>query len=875
MQRPRSSPRLPGKSVSASALVVVLAVTVILALIVISLAVTMRLERQSAHYFSERSRASLMADEGSEVARMMLSDAFGKTQSSTNKASILTSPGRIFLREAGGTNWQPIELSSGLGTNGATGVFAPADVNRAIRTRNNEKLVDPLGAEMPLKWVYVYKDGSRQVTDQTPSLNATNTLIGRYAFWVDDESTKVNLNTARRRLTTGEIPDQVDITALATNLGTTDADAIFAATKIRPLQSLPEIERIDSGYAAAFSTNRFSATHYNRSSNLNPWGEPKIVLTTRRENLSPDIRAKIEETKAAGGDAEEYKYYLDIYKDNATNPERTDAIDYTKLTKLLLHLNSYLERTDWPFMPPGASSGDPNSFQKKFKGYGAAADRRVTQLGLDIIQYVRCAESTSPLVASIRGRWTGNDFVTASTNADLFYAGGRGPMITEMACWVSPQPAAGQSYYTMQLRFEMYLPPHYGLGSVDLANMYLTVQAAGRTVLGLSADKIQASWISPAVLNAGSYAVITTPVVPLLVKNTTTNADEPLTDFSRFGIRIVINDETNKIAVDQATSGSKLSVEPPGIPYPLTPPTRPAALTDVPSLDNVSSVEVDDPRSNQNATSWKLRAGGNSFGLANSIWKQTTPSSDGLPHDLDGTVYSDYSLSRPAPAGSANNPTGRVASVAELGRIPTGIETSAAYRQHAAPWRTLRLQPTASADRALPDWALLELFAAPVKPQTGTEKIYFTSPDLMGGQVNINTAVAPYSGREKSGVIAALLGDASHPALDNILERTRAANGRTFSNDGSYYVSVGELSEIRGVSDAGEASESNLRQVASQATTTGATFRVFSIGQALTQSGNNVMVSATRTTETLMEFQPETGADPVTFRTLSWEPHSF
>jgi uncharacterized protein (TIGR02600 family) len=61
---------------------------------------------------------------------------------------------------------------------------------------------------MPVKWLYVLKDGT--VTVATPKgagtavtvtgANTTNPVIGRIAFWTDDETCKVNINTASEGL---------------------------------------------------------------------------------------------------------------------------------------------------------------------------------------------------------------------------------------------------------------------------------------------------------------------------------------------------------------------------------------------------------------------------------------------------------------------------------------------------------------------------------------------------------------------------------------------------------------------------------------------------------------------------------------------------
>lgn len=58
---------------------------------------------------------------------------------------------------------------------------------------------------MPVRWIYVLKDGSFGTLNDdgefSPFANeneasATNPMVGRFAFWTDDESSKINVNTA-------------------------------------------------------------------------------------------------------------------------------------------------------------------------------------------------------------------------------------------------------------------------------------------------------------------------------------------------------------------------------------------------------------------------------------------------------------------------------------------------------------------------------------------------------------------------------------------------------------------------------------------------------------------------------------------------------
>ncbi len=74
--------------------------------------------------------------------------------------------------------------------------FSPAG---AITAANNP-------APMPVRWMYVLKDGqivsptggdtNASVFDSSVPVSATNPIVGRVAFWTDDETAKININTA-------------------------------------------------------------------------------------------------------------------------------------------------------------------------------------------------------------------------------------------------------------------------------------------------------------------------------------------------------------------------------------------------------------------------------------------------------------------------------------------------------------------------------------------------------------------------------------------------------------------------------------------------------------------------------------------------------
>lgn len=58
---------------------------------------------------------------------------------------------------------------------------------------------NPAQIPMPVRWLYVLKDGQLQAMDDTGKVtlaSATNPIVGRIAFWADDETCKLNINTA-------------------------------------------------------------------------------------------------------------------------------------------------------------------------------------------------------------------------------------------------------------------------------------------------------------------------------------------------------------------------------------------------------------------------------------------------------------------------------------------------------------------------------------------------------------------------------------------------------------------------------------------------------------------------------------------------------
>ncbi len=104
--------------------------------------------------------------------------------------------------EVGGFLSFPIvDPRASAGANAVTGFSYNASVNGAIAATSGTD--DNARLPMPVEWLYVLKDGSFVAATSADGKTATvagasktNPIVGRVAFWADDESCKVNVNTA-------------------------------------------------------------------------------------------------------------------------------------------------------------------------------------------------------------------------------------------------------------------------------------------------------------------------------------------------------------------------------------------------------------------------------------------------------------------------------------------------------------------------------------------------------------------------------------------------------------------------------------------------------------------------------------------------------
>jgi hypothetical protein len=216
----------PNFSISGSALILVLLITALLSTIVVSFLSTSRVEQMASQNFSRQNASSGLADYATQEAIYTLQTAFNNNGTmSGNYTSIVTSqPGRI----------QKFFFQNGnYSKNASTDLFYSANSSNATSMINLNNLAN--ASTSPLAGL-ITGNANEAITVymreiKNPSGNQT---LGRVAYYIDDEATKVNLNAAssnRTSLNAGELRPLSLFGANITNSkGLSTLDTMVAAT---------------------------------------------------------------------------------------------------------------------------------------------------------------------------------------------------------------------------------------------------------------------------------------------------------------------------------------------------------------------------------------------------------------------------------------------------------------------------------------------------------------------------------------------------------------------------------------------------------------------------------------------------------------------
>ena len=496
------------------ALIIVLFFIVIISVMLIGFIESSRADRAAAGSHLERLRATTLAREGVEATVAIL-----RRETTDTVRNWTSSPGVLVVPDdpTAATSDQSrlkkeVWLHSGLSDPAKDAALDPVlrasnlNIQTFDTTSPTYLLTDQINTtttkveEMKMLWVYVRKDGTYDLPDaaqpvgsnnlpnQSPILtNTANPIVGRFAYWTDDESSKVNYNLAWLRktgLNTNPPGHQtnVDLRALKPfddttasalhNFITTDNYATVNRFYNSPFDAR---QSCDTATSAALDFNKFSLTHYNSDPDTTYYGKQRMMLTTQVKGAV--YRDKDGNPRTGANGKLLPRPFLDILKRSTAtdityiDPGTRSVVDGTKLTATIKDLvDNYLKRSDWPLV-----DGTGHSLQEKYySAYtGTAREERLAQLALNIIDYVRSAESKKMIVEPIRAKWIGGAFVDDFANPsiagqeDTFKGLPRGIYITEMGMWLSTTKNAAGKYRCLGIT-EIYLPKDYGIDSIDL-----------------------------------------------------------------------------------------------------------------------------------------------------------------------------------------------------------------------------------------------------------------------------------------------------------------------------------------------------------------------------------------------------------------------
>lgn len=804
-------------------------------IVLVGFVTTARTERQTASSHLAAQTAAFYAGISTDVVSARLLNAV--TEGSQPDHTWASGPGRIAVVDLAASSPEEriILLYSGEVAAASATPNLSVNLNPASLTQGGGIVMHDVANVLPQQWIYVRKNGTHEIPASVPAYNKNNPIVGRYAFWTDDLTARLNWNTASSHVTAASQPlghpAQVDLTAIA-SLTDDDTAALRTERNSGGLFSTPDdVKRIAAtapSIATAAQDRAFDFTHFNHApSGKNIFGDPRLALTT----------------KASRVDAGDVNFF-DIVTSANVDPGVLTNINNGKVQALFQKLYTQLSRTDWP-QQKGVS------FVTKYGAHNTA------QMILNLIEYVRSAESTDLIVEPLRGAFnatTGVLTLGADTSLNALVGNSRRPVITEVGVVVPQNPEVvtvtidGQptqkKVYHCQVYVEIHWPANAG-GKLDLVNdctlLLGAIDNIGKTASEgiIPAARVQGSQ----VMNPGDYRVVAWPM--------DADADAAGEPPSPMDIRAVIS----KRKPGTTLSGARVDIAPP-------PTQKENVMKYIPARGvaaaSITSISTDDPFVNRHRDDWKQ--GPNTFGAANTSSKGG-PTSTVPPQDTDasGNIVG-ISVRLPEP-----NTT--IQSLGELGRIHTGIRGKVAGA--GTPWRTLRLHPDATPDQ-LPDWALLDLFRVPGGGDTNAAiyplKDATGQVIAKGGQVNLNADLQPFASSSDPKRLTPLvavfkgapdgnggvIGTTDAEALaDNI--RAETLSGRRYGPAGTYLY-PGEVVEIRDVAN-GESREVLVGQVIDLLTTRSNTYAVYSIGQSVLQSvAGNINVSAEKRTLTILEL---------------------
>jgi len=242
MSSPFRFHRREGRQGRSAALLIVMGSLVFISALLIAFLSSVATDRQSAHYHASGSTARLLANSTVDIVMGQIRDGTKGVDAAGKTLAWASQPGMIRTYNVRGQADGYYKLYSWAGMAGS-GPFDPSKASEtppadwfdrpALYTDLNEPVsgvypvVDPAAtnsvqgfaitnapvarqsplknaAPMPVQWLYVLQDGTLASATaagagdavQVAGASTANPIVGRIAFWTDDETCKINVNTA-------------------------------------------------------------------------------------------------------------------------------------------------------------------------------------------------------------------------------------------------------------------------------------------------------------------------------------------------------------------------------------------------------------------------------------------------------------------------------------------------------------------------------------------------------------------------------------------------------------------------------------------------------------------------------------------------------
>ena len=284
---------LPKNAEDASALIITLLVVLLLTTIAVSFLSTARLEQTATRNYSAKTMAEQFAISATEQAVAKIEQGFAVNGTATTVTT--TQPGAIWqFTFSGGictavATKNPVELFSGTGNVTTNG------------TANLNNLQSPSSNSTPTsnQWT-ITGNASEQINVPLENITSNGTILGRIAYYVDDEGTKLNVNAAtgnRSTLNVGARPQDIAAIVSATqvasfstvvNNSTTNNSSVTGWSYFfRPEQVSAAVTGFSGNNTPFLSTATTSASSTaNITHLLTPWGTQRIPINTLSTNAT-------------------------------------------------------------------------------------------------------------------------------------------------------------------------------------------------------------------------------------------------------------------------------------------------------------------------------------------------------------------------------------------------------------------------------------------------------------------------------------------------------------------------------------------------------------------------------------------------------------